>query len=106
MYIVTAALTLAVGALSSNLGARFGVRRALILTELFSAFGAAAFCFLPPTRLVLTGLYAFSAVSGALLVPQLWATVAALFNAGQNPVPKPNVAAYRVALEPSAASAS
>src|SRR5260221_2187418 len=83
MYMITAALTLAVGAVSSNIGARFGVRRALMVAQLASAAGTAAFFFLPPTRLVLTGLYAFSAVSGALLVPQLWATTAALFHAGQ-----------------------
>ena len=83
MYIVSAALTLAVGALSSSVGARFGVRRALLITALSSAAAAAVFCFLPPTKPVLTCLYAFSAVSGALLVPQLWATVAALFHAGQ-----------------------
>src|SRR5258708_21611641 len=83
MYIITAALTLAVGAVSSNIGARFGVRRALMVAQLASAAGSAAFFFLPPTRLVLTGLYAFIAVRGALLVPQLWATTAALFHAGQ-----------------------
>jgi AAA family ATP:ADP antiporter len=83
MYIVTAALTLAVGAISSSLGASFGVRRALVATQLASAAGAAAFCFLPPTKIVLTALYAFSALSGALLVPQLWATAAASFHAGQ-----------------------
>jgi AAA family ATP:ADP antiporter len=83
MYMVTAALALAVGSISSGVGARFGVRRALIVTQLASAAGAAAFCFLPPTNVVLTALYAFSAVSGALLVPQLWATVAASFHPGQ-----------------------
>jgi AAA family ATP:ADP antiporter len=83
MYVVTAALTLGVGAASSGAGARFGVRRTLVATQLASGAGAAAFCFLPPTELVLTALYAFSAVSGALLVPQLWATVAASFHAGQ-----------------------
>src|SRR5579859_257517 len=46
MYIVTAALTLGVGAISSSLGGRFGVRRALVVTQLASAAGAAAFCFL------------------------------------------------------------
>jgi ATP:ADP antiporter, AAA family len=83
MYMITAALTLAVGAVSSNIGARFGQRRALIVAQLASAAGTATFFFLPPTKLVLTGLYALSAVSGALLVPQLWATGAALFHAGQ-----------------------
>src|SRR4051794_38750873 len=62
MYIVTAALTLGVGAVSSGIGARFGARRALIAAELASAAGSAAFFALPPTRPVLTGLYAFSAV--------------------------------------------
>jgi hypothetical protein len=66
MYIVTAALTLAVGAVSSSIGARFGVRRALVTAQIVSGVGAAAFAFLPPTELVLTGLYAFSAVCGAL----------------------------------------
>jgi AAA family ATP:ADP antiporter len=83
MYIVTAALTLGVGAISSGVGARFGVRPALVTTQLASAAGAAVFCFLPPTKVVLTALYAFSAVSGALLVPQLWAIAAASFHAGQ-----------------------
>src|SRR5258708_5777585 len=83
MYIITAALMLAVGAINSSIGARFGLRRTLIITAFSSGAGAAAFCFLPPTKPVLTALYAFSAVSGALLVPQLWATVAALFHAGQ-----------------------
>src|SRR5262245_49022501 len=83
MYIITAVLTLAVGAVSSRIGARFGARRALVGAQLVSAAGTAAFFFLPPTEAVLTGLYAFSAVCGALLVPQLWATIATLFNAAQ-----------------------
>ncbi|HEU4413012.1 MAG TPA: MFS transporter [Polyangiaceae bacterium] len=83
MYIVAAALTLAVGALSARLGERVGARRALVGAQLGSAAGAAVFFFLPPTAPVLTALYAFSAVSGALLVPQLWAAAAALFHAGQ-----------------------
>src|SRR5579864_7706010 len=57
MYLITAALTLAVGAISSSIGARFGVRRGLIVTVLSSAAGAAVFCLLPPTKLALTGLY-------------------------------------------------
>jgi MFS family permease len=83
MYIIAAAVTLAVGAVSSRLGARFGVRRTLIGAQLASSAGAAAFFFLPPTKPALIGLYAFSAMSGAVLVPQLWTTTAGLFHAGQ-----------------------
>ena len=83
MYIVSAALTMAVGAVSANLGARVGPRRALIAAQIVSALGAALFFFLPPHETDLIGLYAFSAVCGALLVPQLWATTATLFHAGQ-----------------------
>src|ERR1041385_5723036 len=50
MYIVTAAVTLAVGAVSSGIGARFGARGALVATQIASAAGAALFFFLPPTR--------------------------------------------------------
>lgn len=83
MYIVAAALTFSVGALSSRLGARLGARRALVIDQLASAAGAAIFFFVPPTKAALTALYALSVVSGALLVPQLWAATAALFHAGQ-----------------------
>lgn len=83
MYIVSAVLTLAVGAVSSNLGARVGARRALMAAQMVSAAGAVLFFFLPPAETDLIGLYAFSAVCGALLVPQLWATTAALFHTGQ-----------------------
>src|SRR5687768_16195509 len=48
MYIVTAVLTLIVGALSSRLVAFFGARRALVAGQLASAAGAAVFFFLPP----------------------------------------------------------
>src|SRR5258708_15761809 len=55
MYIVTAGLTLAVGAISSSIGARFGVRRALIITPVLSSAGPPPFSFLPPTHPVLPG---------------------------------------------------
>jgi AAA family ATP:ADP antiporter len=83
MYIVSAGLTLAIGSVSANFGARVGPRRALLAAQVVSAAGAAMFFFLPPARADLVGLYVFSAVSGALLVPQLWATTAALFHTGQ-----------------------
>lgn len=84
MYIVVAALTLAVGSFAAGIGDRFGPRRALVAMQLASAAASATFFFLPPTRNVLVGLYAFSALSGALLVPQLWSFAAALFHAGQS----------------------
>jgi AAA family ATP:ADP antiporter len=83
MYIVAAAVTLAAGAVSSRLGERVGVRRALLGAQIASALGAAAFFFLPPTLPSLVGLYAFGAISGAVLVPQLWTTTSGLFHAGQ-----------------------
>ncbi len=83
MYIGAAALTLAAGAFSAQLGARLGARRALLGAQAASAAGATAFFFAPPTAAALTALYGFSVVSGALLVPQLWAATAALFHAGQ-----------------------
>ncbi|MBL8743218.1 MAG: hypothetical protein JNK04_19040, partial [Myxococcales bacterium] len=52
--------------------------------QLTAAAGAAAFFFLPPTHGVLMAMYAFSAVCGALLVPQLWLFVSALLHAGQS----------------------
>src|SRR5258708_40084037 len=45
MYIVTAGLTLAVGAISSSIGPRFGGRRAPVIPEGLSPAGA------PPLRL-------------------------------------------------------
>ncbi len=83
MYITTAALTLVAGSMSSRLIARLGARRALVVGQLVSAAGAVGFFFLPPTTPALSSLYAFSALSGALLVPQLWATVGSLFHPGQ-----------------------
>lgn len=84
MYIVAAALTLALGSVSARIGERFGARRALVVVQLASAAGTLAFFALPKSQSMLMALYAFSAVSGALLVPQLWSVVAGLFHAGQS----------------------
>ncbi len=84
MYVVTAALTLAVGSFAGWLGSRVGPRRALVAAQVITAFTLVGFFFLPPTKLVLTALYAFSAVSGALLVPQLWIFAATIFHASQS----------------------
>lgn len=84
MYILAAAVTLAMGSIASGVGVRFGAKRALVVTQLASSLVAAVFFFLPPTRTTLIGLYAFGAVAGSLLVPQLWTFVGTLFHAGQS----------------------
>jgi ATP:ADP antiporter, AAA family len=84
MYIVTAVLTFAVGSVAAGMSDKLGVRRGLVMVQLAAAVGAAIFYFLPPTRAVLMAMYAFSAVCGALLVPQLWVFVSALLHAGQS----------------------
>lgn len=84
MYIVAAALTLGIGSVSAGIGARFGARRALITTQIAAAIGALVFFALPPSRGTLMAMYGFSAVVGALVVPQLWATAAGLFHAAQS----------------------
>lgn len=84
MYILAAVVTLGVGSIASGIGVRFGAKRALIVTQVASSVVAAFFFFLPPTRTTLIGLYAFGAVAGSLLVPQLWTFVGTLFHAGQS----------------------
>ncbi len=84
MYILAAAVTLAMGSIASGIGLRFGVKRALFVTQIASSIVAGVFFFLPPTRTTLIGLYAFGAVGGSLLVPQLWTFVGTLFHAGQS----------------------
>src|SRR5258708_15727795 len=54
MYIVTAGLTLAVGAITSSIGARFAVRRAPIVNGVLSSAGTPPFFLLPPTKPALT----------------------------------------------------
>lgn len=84
MYIVAAALTLGIGSVSAGIGARFGTRRALVTTQIAAAAGAGMFFLLPPSHMMLMAMYGFSAVVGALVVPQLWATAAGLFHAAQS----------------------
>lgn len=84
MYIAAAVLTLGIGSVSAGIGARFGARRALITTQVAAAAGAVLFFLLPTSHMMLMAMYGFSAVVGALVIPQLWATAAGLFHAAQS----------------------
>ncbi len=84
MYVVAAALTLAAGSVSGALSEKLGAGRALVTSQIASAAATVAFFVLPPSRSVLYALYGFSAVTGALLVPQVWATAGGLFHAAQS----------------------
>lgn len=84
MYIVAAGLTLLAGSASGWLSARFSARRTLVICQLLAAAATGAFFILPPTRAVLMSLYGLSAVTGALLVPQVWAAAGGLFDAAQS----------------------
>lgn len=84
MYVVAAALTLGAGSVSGALSEKLGAGRALVTSQVASAAATLAFFLLPPSRPVLYALYGFSAITGALLVPQVWATAGGLFNAAQS----------------------
>ena len=83
VYVVLAGLTLVVTFLSTKLTRAIGRRPALISSLLGVAAGTLLFYFLPRTPRTALGLYLFSGVEGAMLVPQFWLLADDLFTVAQ-----------------------
>ena len=83
VYVLVAGLTLVVGSASAWLGLRIGARGALVATLLVAATGSALLFAMTATGASVLSLYVFSGLVGAVLVPQFWSLVGALFTAAQ-----------------------
>jgi ATP/ADP translocase len=83
VYFVLAGLTFVFAWASARMGALFGRRNALICSLVGAAYGTTLLHFLPPTPRVALGLYVFSGLVGAVLVPQFWMLAAQMFTVAQ-----------------------
>ncbi len=83
VYILLAALSLVVGALSSAISRRFGRRAGFVITLGLSAYAITLLYLRPPTPLNVFVLYVTSGVIGTILMLQFWLFAGQLFSVAQ-----------------------
>jgi hypothetical protein len=83
VYVLLAALSLAVGAATAALAARFGRRAALVVTLATCAAGAVALFLAPLTPVTVFVLYLASGIAGTVLTLQFWMLAGPLFTVAQ-----------------------
>jgi AAA family ATP:ADP antiporter len=83
VYVALAGITLVTTFVSTKLTIAVGRRRALVWSLLGVSVLSALFSLFHPTRKIALGLYLFSGVEGAMLVPQFWLLADDLFTLSQ-----------------------
>ena len=83
VYVLLAALSLVVGALSSAISRRFGRRAGFVITLGLSAYAITVLYLRPPTPLSVFVLYITSGVIGTILMLQFWLFAGQLFSVAQ-----------------------
>ncbi len=83
VYVVLAAVTFFVSSGATRFAAAFGRRNALLCSLVVAAYVTTLLHHLAPTRSVVLGLYVFSGLVGAVLLPQFWLLAAKLLTVSQ-----------------------
>jgi len=83
VYVLLAALSLVIGALSAGIARRFGRRAGFVITLGISAYAIILLYLRPPTPLNVFVLYVTSGVIGTILMLQFWLFAGQLFSVAQ-----------------------